>query len=77
MAFVHPSFKEKAIYTFNQHTQYTHKICLIGFVYYYHKLSTKLWKNMFLKNCKSQNKINKKEIWLSKWDLAMKFDNMT
>jgi hypothetical protein len=36
-----------------------------------------LWKNMFLKNCKSQNKINKKEIWLSKWDLAMKFDNMT
>jgi hypothetical protein len=57
MAFVNPSFKEKAIYTFNQ---YTHKIRLVGFVYYYHKLSTKLWKNMFLKNFKSQNKINEK-----------------
>jgi hypothetical protein len=60
MAFVHPSFKKKEIYTFNQ---YTHQICLVGFVYYYHKLSITLWNYLcYVKFFKSQNKIKKENM---------------
>jgi hypothetical protein len=75
MAFVHPSFKENAIYTFNQ---YAHKICLVGLIYYYHKLSTKSWNYLcYRKFFKSQNKTKKRKYGIRKWDLAIKFDNMT
>ncbi len=64
MAYVHPSFKEKTIYTFNH---YTHKICLVGFVYYYHKLFTKLCNYLcYKKFFKSQKNIKKMDLWYMK-----------
>ncbi len=64
MAFVHPFVKEKAIYTFNQ---YTHKIYLVGLVYYYHKLFIESCNYLcYKKFFKSQNKTKKKELWYKK-----------